>query len=374
MSKKYKLFSLLLLPLALLLNYIASKYPELIETYYSLSINKFMIQTLSKISGIFPFSTYEITIYLIIFIVLIFIVQLLYMLFKNSVKLKSFLVNSLLNLLSILSVAYFLFIVLWGLNYNRLPLSTTLINKYNLDKGKNIYQINYNNEDLINLYKFLIEKTNETRKLVLEDSNGIMKNNSDYKSLMSRAQLGYIKLSDIIPNADSSYSKPKYVISSNLMCYTGITGIYFPFTGDANVNIAVPDMYIPSTTLHEMAHQRGYASEDEANFIGYLASINHPDIDFNYSGYILALNHTASTLSKVDSNTLVELNKTISSDVKKDLINNNNFWKKYEGKVEKVSNDFNNAYLKSNGIEEGVQNYGKMVELLLTYYKLYPEY
>ncbi|MGX4599637.1 DUF3810 domain-containing protein [Faecalimicrobium sp. JNUCC 81] len=374
MSKKYKLFSLLLLPLALLLNYIASKYPELIETYYSLSINKFMIQTLSKISGIFPFSTYEITIYLIIFILLIFIVQLLYILFKNSVKLKSFLVNSLLNLLSILSIAYFLFIVLWGLNYNRLPLSTTLINKYNLDKCKNIYQINYNNEDLINLYKFLIEKTNETRKLVLEDSNGIMKNNSDYKSLMSRAQLGYIKLSNIIPNADSSYSNPKYVISSNLMCYTGITGIYFPFTGDANVNIAVPDMYIPSTTLHEMAHQRGYASEDEANFIGYLASINHPDIDFNYSGYILALNHTASTLSKVDSNTLIELNKTISSDVKKDLINNNNFWKKYEGKVEKVSNDFNNAYLKSNGIEEGVQNYGKMVELLLTYYKLYPEY
>lgn len=374
MSKKYKLFSLFLLPLALLLNYVASKYPELIETYYSLSLNKFMIQILSKISGIFPFSTYEITIYLIVFIVLIFIVKLLYILFKNYIELKNFLVNSILNLLSTLSITYFLFIVLWGLNYNRLPLSTTLINNYNLDNGKNISQVKYNNKDLINLYKFLIEKTNETRKLVLEDSNGIMKNNSDYKSLMSRAQLGYIKLFDIIPNADSSYSKPKYVISSNLMCYTGITGIYFPFTGDANVNIAVPDMYIPSTTLHEMAHQRGYASEDEANFIGYLASINHPDTDFNYSGYILALNHTASTLSKVDSNTLVELNKTISSDVKKDLINNNNFWKKYEGKVEKISNDFNNAYLKSNGIEEGVQNYGKMVELLLTYYKLYPEY
>lgn len=374
MSKKYKLFSLLLLPLALLLNYVASKYPELIETYYSLSLNKFMIQILSKFSGIFPFSTYEITIYLIVFIVLIFIVKLLYILFKNYIELKNFLVNSILNLLSTLSITYFLFIVLWGLNYNRLPLSTTLINNYNLDNGKNISQVKYNNKDLINLYKFLIEKTNETRKLVLEDSNGIMKNNSDYKSLMSRAQLGYIKLSDIIPNADSSYSKPKYVISSNLMCYTGITGIYFPFTGDANVNIAVPDMYIPSTTLHEMAHQRGYASEDEANFIGYLASINHPDTDFNYSGYILALNHTASTLSKVNSNTLVELNKTISSDVKKDLINNNNFWKKYEGKVEKISNDFNNTYLKSNGIEEGVQNYGKIVELLLTYYKLYPEY
>ncbi|WP_042273683.1 DUF3810 domain-containing protein [[Clostridium] dakarense] len=374
MSKKYKLFSLLLLPLALLLNFIASKYPELVETYYSLSINKFTVQILSKISGIFPFSTYEVTVYLIFVIIIIFIVKLLTTLFKNTTKLKYFLINSILNLFSTLSIAYFLFIILWGLNYNRLPLSTTLINNYNLDKDKNISQVNYNNNDLIDLYKFLIKKTNETRKLVLEDNNGIMKNNSDYKSLMSRAQLGYVKVTDIIPNADGNYSKPKYVISSNLMCYTGITGIYFPFTGDANVNIAVPDIYIPSTTLHEMAHQRGYASEDEANFIGYLASINHPDIDFKYSGYMLALNHTASALSKVDYNALVKLNKTISDDVRRDLANNNNFWKKYEGKVEKVSNNFNNAYLKSNGIKEGVQSYGKMVELLLTYYKLYPEY
>lgn len=374
MNKKYKLFSLILLPLALLLNFISSKFPELVETYYSLTINKFTVQILSKISGIFPFSTYEVTIYLIIIIALIFIVGFFTILLKNPTKLKDFLINSILNLLSTLSIAYFLFIVLWGLNYNRLPLSTTLINNYNLDNSKSVSQVNYNNDDLIELYKFLIEKTNETRKLVSEDNNGVMKNNSDYKGIMSRAQLGYDKIIDVIPNANGKYAKPKYVISSNLMCYTGITGIYFPFTGDANVNIAIPDMNIPSTALHEMAHQRGYASEDEANFIGYLSSINHPDADFNYSGYILALSHTASALRKVDYNALIELNKTISDDVRRDLDNNNKFWEKYEGKVEKVSNDFNNAYLKSNGIKEGVQSYGKMVELLLTYYKLYPEY
>lgn len=373
MSKKYKLISLLLFPIALLLNFIASKYPNLVETYYSTSINKFTIQVLSKISGIFPFSTYEITIYIIIFILIIFILKLVSILFKSTTKLKDFLLNSILNLLSTLSIAYFLFIILWGLNYNRLPLSTILINNYNLDNGKSISKINYNNDDLVDLYKFLIKKVNETRDVVLEDDNGIMKNNSNYKDLMARAQLGYDNIKSIIPNSNGNYSKPKYIISSNLMCYTGITGIYFPFTGDANVNITIPDIYIPSTTIHEMAHQRGYASEDEANFIGYLASINHPDIDFKYSGYILALNHTSSALSKVDYDKLLELNKTLSNDVRKDLINNNKFWEKYEGKIEEVSNDFNNAYLKSNGIKEGVQSYGKMVDLLLTYYKLYPE-
>ncbi len=281
--------------------------------------------------------------------------------------------NYILNILSVLSIAYFLFIVLWGLNYNRVPLQTTLINNYNLTSNKDISTFKHDNDDLANLYKFLINKANETRKSVLEDDKDVMKANSDYKGIINRAQLGYDNIDDILPQVSGNYAKPKYVLSSNLMCYSGITGIYFPFTGEANVNVAIPDIYIPSTTLHEMAHQRGFASEDEANFLGYLASINHPDIDFNYSGYILALNHTANALYKADYDTYVTITKTISDDVRRDLINNNQFWDKYEGKVDEISNEFNNSYLKANGIKEGTASYGKMVDLLLTYYSLYPE-
>ena len=281
--------------------------------------------------------------------------------------------NYILNILSVLSIAYFLFIVLWGLNYNRLPLQTTLINNYNLTFNKDISTFKHDSGDLANLYKFLINKANETRKSVLEDDKDVMKANSDYKGIIDRAQLGYDNIGHILPQVSGNYAKPKYVLSSNLMCYSGITGIYFPFTGEANVNVAIPDIYIPSTTLHEMAHQRGFASEDEANFLGYLASINHPDIDFNYSGYILALNHTANALYKADYDTYVTITKTISEDVRRDLINNNQFWDKYEGKVDEISNEFNNSYLKANGVKEGTASYGKMVDLLLTYYSLYPE-
>jgi hypothetical protein len=63
----------------------------------------------------------------------------------------------------------------------------------------------------------------------------------------------------------------------------------------------------------------------------------------------------------------------MSDDVRRDLINNNQFWDKYEGKVDKISNKFNDSYLKANGIKEGTASYGKMVDLLLTYYRLYPE-
>ncbi|HSQ89595.1 DUF3810 domain-containing protein [Romboutsia sp.] len=369
----------------MILNFIGSKFPDLIDKYYSCFINKFTVQVLSKISGFFPFSLYEVTMYLIVFSILLFIIHIIINTFKNSIysyrkrygSRRHFFIsvakNYILNILSILSIAYFLFIVLWGLNYNRVPLQTTLINNYNLSFNKNISSVKYNAKDLAKLYNFLINKANETRKSVLENNKGVMKANSDYKGIIDRAKLGYDNIDNILPQTVGSYANPKYVLSSNLMCYTGITGIYFPFTGEANVNVAIPDIYIPSTVIHEMAHQRGFASEDEANFLGYLASINHPDIDFNYSGYILALNHTANALYKADYDTYVTLTKTMSDDVRRDLINNNQFWDKYEGKVDEISNQFNDSYLKANGVKEGTASYGKMVDLLLTYYKLYPE-
>ena len=58
-------------------------------------------------------------------------------------------------------------------------------------------------------------------------------------------------------------------------------------------------------------------------------------------------------------------------DVKRDLRNSSSFWSKYEGKVNEVSENMNNTYLKVNGVKEGTISYSKVVNLLLTYYILY---
>lgn len=372
MRKNFRIFSLLLFPTALLINFVSSKFSSSVEKYYSTNINKIIIQVLSKITSIIPFSIYEITMYVLVFSIIAFIITLIFISIKHKYKLIRFLKMWLLNILSIISVAYFLFIVLWGINYNRLPLQTTLINIYNNSNYTNISIPTNTTKDLANLYKYLIDQVNDLRSLVLENKDNIMIANSDYKGIIDRAQSGYNNILNIIPSVSGNYGKPKYVISSRFMCYTGITGIYFPWTGEANVNISVPDVYIPSTTLHEMAHQRGFASEDEANFLSYLACINHPDVDFKYSGYILALNHTASALRKVDPDKYKDLTQNIDEKVINDLKYNSDFWQKYEGKIDQISNNFNDAYLKSNGVKEGTQSYGKIVDLILTYYKLYP--
>ena len=169
MIKKLKLLSLLLFPLSIFINTVLSRYPHFIEKYYSISINKFIVEILSNISGIFPFSIYDITMYLIVISIALFIIYTIYIIINSPNKLKAFIKNSLLNILSIISIFYFLFIILWGLNYNRMPLETTLIENYNFKYNKSISGIDKTKEDLANLYEFLIENANETRKLIIKE-------------------------------------------------------------------------------------------------------------------------------------------------------------------------------------------------------------
>ncbi|MFQ4180930.1 DUF3810 domain-containing protein, partial [Clostridioides difficile] len=103
MSKKTKYFSLILFPIALLLNFIASKVPNIVEKYYSQFIDKIIVQVLSKVSGIFPFSLYEITMYIIVISIFLFLCCTLSTIFNKKKKLNIFLKNSILNILSIVS-------------------------------------------------------------------------------------------------------------------------------------------------------------------------------------------------------------------------------------------------------------------------------
>lgn len=351
-------FCILLFPLSLLLNFIASKYPNIVEQLYSTHINKLTIEILSFITGWISFSLYD------IFLVLIFIIGLSYLILIinrcviNKNEILKILIQSVLNVLSFLSVLYFSFIILWGINYNRVPFNETI--------GIEISK--HSEQDLAKLYEYLINECNLIREKLPEDKNGVVSLNGGYKSIFERANKGYEYIDDTYNTLQGNYSKPKYILSSEVFNYTGITGIYFPFTGQANVNVNAPIMTIPATTMHEMAHQRGYAHEDEANFIAYLSCVNHPDLDFKYSGYLLALSHTSNALYKENVDLLKSLNSNLSDKVRTDIIYKSEFWKKYEGKVNEVSSKINDSYLKSNGVSDGEKSYGRMVDLLLSYY------
>ena len=351
---------LMLLPLGILLLYTSSQVPEVVEKAYSNAFFKFLGQLISSITGILPFSLAEISLILLVLAILFYIMRTIVRLIKPVDSRLKTVFRFAINILISASIIYFSFVVLWGLNYSRLPFSTIA--------GLETHPASVN--ELAEMCESLVIRTSEMRTRVNEDKNGVMALPKGKTEALKRANKGYDNASKTYPQLGGRFGQPKPVLLSELMCYTGITGVYFPFTAEANVNMANNASMVPSTICHEMAHQRGFAREDEANFIAYLTCKAHPDTDFQYSGHLLALLHSTDSLYRYDREKYYQLSAKYGAGVKRDINDINNFWKKYEGPVEKMSTSINNAYLKANMQNDGVYSYGRMVDLLLAEYRI----
>ena len=134
----FRIISISLFVFGIILNFITSKTPKLVEKFYSNGVNVYMIKCLSKISSILPFSLFEILIYILFIVFLILLSCLIYNVIKNPKKILYFFKDFILNIISIMGVIYFLFIILWGINYNRMDLQSSLIEDYNKKNNSTI--------------------------------------------------------------------------------------------------------------------------------------------------------------------------------------------------------------------------------------------
>ena len=355
-----KAYLILLLPAGGLLSYVSSLYPLITERYYSMGIDRIIISWLSWGSGIFPFSLAEVILLLFVLFLLWKLVKILVIHLGTKKYRQSCARRYLINALIFFSIIYLAFILLWGLNYNRLSFARIA----NLDVHP------ATTEELAEVCSLLIDRTNELRMQVDVDENEVMEVAGGKDGILQRADAGYNEATAIYPVLGGKYGHPKGILLSEPMSYLGLTGVYCPFTGEANVNMAVPDSLLPSIVSHEMAHQRGFAREDEANYIAYLACTLNPDPDFQYSGNLLAVIISMNTLKSYDTERYLQLQAKYNDGVKKDLNFYSLFWKKHESLAGKLSDAVNDLYLKSNRQYDGVYSYNRMVDLLIAEFKI----
>lgn len=347
---KFILF--LLGPLGWLAAFSASSKSQWVEEYYSEGIYRFIISLLSIASAQAAFSIAEI----LVFIILIVVIGMFAYAVLNILRGKTYLILREVKLLTLLfSVGYFLFVFLWGLNYYRQP--------FNEIAGLEIKQ--GSEEEVIALSKELIQEANFLRKDLSENENGIMSLGKEKLDILTEASEGFAGAAVKYKQLDGEYGQAKPVYFSKVLSYMGITGVYFPFTGEANINRDIPDSMIPSTACHEMAHQRGFAKEDEANYIAYLACMANQDQRYQYSGIILALSYSMNALNEQNPGMASQLRNQYCPGLNRDLTELTEYWQKHEGIMERWSTKMNDKYLKSNRQQEGVISYGKVVDLLL---------
>ena len=164
--------------------------------------------------------------------------------------------------------------------------------------------------------------------------------------------------------------RAKPLLCSRLQSILGFTGIYFPFTGEANVNVDAPACLVPSTIGHEMAHQRMVASELEANFVGIAACTSCDDVVFRYSGYLSGLINLCNALYSVAPDVWRDISKqTFNRELATDWNDNNAYWSALESPAEEVAGNIYDGFLKSNDQELGLRSYGACVDLLVNYYR-----
>lgn len=257
-----------------------------------------------------------------------------------------------------LSCAFLLYMVTDGINYSRLPVGELMALP---DRA-------YTPEDLYLCTKDLARKASEARENLPEDKKGCAALTVSRSELLRKADDCYRKLREEYPFLVSGTGRVKSVALSHLWSYTGYTGVYCPWLLEASINTDVPVYEFGHTAAHEVAHTMGFAKEDECNFLGWLACANSDLPDYVYSGYLQAYIYCGNALYRADKTLWKEAYSQLSDGVLQDLKNRKQYWKQFEGKVQEKSQNFNDAFIKANGVKSGAFSYDEMVGLLLRYY------
>lgn len=346
-------FLLTLFVLALFIFFISGNHGW-IEKNYSSGFFPVMASNLRILFGWLPFSIGDMIYSLVAVSVLWQIGKFIVRLFHRTDSWK----KKLLPLLTagiILLFVYVYFYLFWGLNYYRKGIEYQL----GLQNGK------FEKQQLIDLNRALLVKLNATKESCLLQKDTIMNRERMFQSSME----GYRKLEQKFSFIHYRHTSLKPSMFGKIGNYVGFQGYYNPFTGEGQVNTQIPNFLQPYVTCHEMAHQIGYASESEANLVGFLAATHSADTLMQYSAYLDMFLYAWNNLRAVDSTVAKDFGKQIHAGVKRDLKTYAAFAMAHRSFLQDWTDAFYDFYLKQNRQRKGIGSYAEVTGWVIAYRK-----
>ena len=339
----------------------------IISLYFSLRGNEKIIDAVCRgfvrpyqrivgtVCSYVPFSVAELIYAALVIWSVCYIVRAVYRIITRESKLLC-LYKTIITLLAASCGFYAGFCLLWGVYYT----SAGFIE----DSGMETRE--YSVDELSSVTQYFAELANEYGDKVQRNSDGGFDVPLD--EIFDAAPGLYQNVSEQFSSLKWPEMRAKPFFTSKLLSLINFTGFFFPFTAEANINIDSPSCLIPSTIAHELAHQRGVASEDEANFVGILASMESGNETYIYSASLLAYIHLGNALYKADNNAWSDVFHSLSANVRSDLKSNNEYWDRFETKISDASDAVYTGFLESYGEERGLKSYGACIDLLISYY------
>ncbi len=352
---------ILLLPMGAAV-YAAAMFVPGFAAWYSTGVYPALAGFLGSLTGAVPFSLMEFAIGAALFFAVFWPVRAAIAVKRGQKSFKAAFGSVLLKILSVTSAVFFLFVIFCGVNYYRPSFAATV--------GLDVR--NSSVDELYDLCSDLIDTANSLSTGLEHAPDGTtLYPESDY-AMAKNARQGFEALCEkyeFLKMGFATLGTPKPVLFSFVMSYLQISGVYSPYTLEANVCTAGPDFLRGSTMMHEQTHLRGFMIEAEANFVAYLACMESGDPYFEYSGTSLALLYSMNALYKVAPECAMELRSRYCAALDADMRAQNAYVAAYDTKIGEISDNINDTYLKLNSQSDGVQSYGKMVDLLLALWR-----
>ena len=344
-----------ILLLLIVLIKLSTFFPNWIENQYSRGLYPLIANAYRTALGRIAFSVGDILYGLLALYLIIKLVQLIRFLFTTNKPNIAFTKWG-ITAFYIFAAVYIYFNLFWGLNYNRPGIAAQL-------------QLNpheHTEKDLKNITTLLLQQVNATR---LSLGAGAL-TNKPYQSIFSEAKACYQNISGTFPYLEYKKFSVKPSMYGTLGNFLGFLGYYNPFTGEAQVNLTQPAFLTPFVTCHEIGHQLGYASESEANFVGFLAATSGDNL-FRYSAYFDMYQYANHELYLRDSLAAKQNNIALDTLVKADVAILRQYWKKSDNVVEPFIRIFYDRYLKANQQSQGIDSYNEVIGWLIAYQKKY---
>jgi hypothetical protein len=327
-----------------------------VEQCYSTEFYPFISKILRLLLGWIPFSIGDLF-YLGAFIWLVFKTWKLLQLVRKRKMKEHFSWMLFRKYLKLSLLLYFVFSLNWGLNYYRQGIKTQLGLKLEPYSPADLFALTTALQTRLNSYA---EQIDSIQRLQYNDNNFLF---SKGKEAYQTARQQYPFLAYSVPSIKPS-------IFTSVGHWFGFTGYYNPFSAEAQLKTTIPVFLKPFVVTHEIAHQLGYAKENEASFVAYLTCKTSPDINCLYSVYFEMYRDAVFECRQTADTAFVRtLVKNIHPRVKWDNIDLRNYNLQNKNLVEPVMTGAYDKYLRLNNQPKGRATYNEVIAYLIAYMK-----
>ncbi len=330
--------------ISILVRYLAVKNPEKTEELYTRTIFPGIRNLIDLSISRFPFPTVYIFVGTVALTISFFIYH-----FSQKQGWQSKLGFSIRAFFNGIGALVFFFLVLWGYNYQRIPIFEQVGMKpvpLSMEQVKGELDLT---RSILNQLRYNIEEDTVAIEQIMP-----------YPELEKLVRANMRENLYLLGLNFTGEPRTKQFYPAGFMRRMGILGIYFPYTGESYIDPTLHPLDKPFTIAHEMAHSYGVTDEGEANFIAWVICANSDDPLLQYSGQLRLLRYQMNDLFRMSREMYGEFLQTLPRGVRNDLISiqqANERIKPYNLEISRKSNDL---FLRSQGVKAGINSYQQL--------------